>query len=150
MVPFIATLLMAGVLAPTPEQAKTITKLEDRLMAPCCYSQTIRVHMSTEAAQMRDEVTSMVLAGKSETEIVNYYRAKYGETILVVPDGMAGRFVYGTPICVFVLASGLLVVGIVKVTRSFSFPRLERSAIAANAVNEGLIARIREDLREDN
>jgi len=150
MVSLIATFLMAGVLAPTPEQAETIATLEDRLMAPCCYSQTIRVHMSTEAAQMRDEVTNMVLAGKSEKEIVNYYRAKYGETILVVPDGMAGRFVYGIPICAFLLASGLLVVGIVRTTRSCSFPHLERSATAANAIDANLIARIREDLREDH
>jgi hypothetical protein len=57
MAHFIATLLIASALTPTADQARTIVKLEDKLMAPCCYSQTIRVHMSAEAEQMRDEVT---------------------------------------------------------------------------------------------
>jgi len=54
MVHFIATLLIAGALTPTPDQAKTIAELEDKLMAPCCYSQTIRVHMSMEAERIEN------------------------------------------------------------------------------------------------
>ena len=91
MIHLITIILIAGALTPTPEQAKTIVKLEDKLMAPCCYSQTIRVHMSAEAKQMREEVTYMVIAGKCEQGIIKYYKAKYGETILVVPDGGAAR-----------------------------------------------------------
>ena len=71
MAHLIATLLLASILTPTADQARTIVKLEDKLMAPCCYSQTIRVHMSMEAEQMREEVTDMVLAGKSAQDIIS-------------------------------------------------------------------------------
>lgn len=92
----------------TSGQSAKIDKLESKLMAPCCYTQTIREHNSQEAEQMREEVTSMVAAGKSEQEIIRYYKAKYGETILVVPDGMAGTLTYHIPVGVFVLSSGVL------------------------------------------
>jgi cytochrome c-type biogenesis protein CcmH/NrfF len=108
MTHLIATLLIAFALTPTPDHARTIVRLGDKLMAPCCYSQTIRVHMSAEAEQMREEVTDMVLAGRSEQDIIKYYKAKYGETILVVPDGKVGQIAYGVPIIVALSAFGLL------------------------------------------
>jgi len=92
-------LLFALNLAPlTRSQIDEIRRLEHRLMAPCCYSQTIDVHMSQEAFDMRSEVEAMVAAGKSESEIVAYYKAKYGETILVVPDGAAGKVAFAVPV----------------------------------------------------
>ena len=74
----------------TPDQLARIRKIEGRLMAPCCYTQTIRDHDSQVAVDMRNEVTAFVASGKSEQDIITYYRTKYGETILVVPDGMSG------------------------------------------------------------
>jgi cytochrome c-type biogenesis protein CcmH len=103
----LASLLLIGVLSPTSDQNRRIRKLEGSLMAPCCYSQTIDVHMSTEAAQMRDEVSNMVLTGKSDDEILRFYRAKYGETILVVPAGTAGLLAFGIPTGVALLALAL-------------------------------------------
>jgi cytochrome c-type biogenesis protein CcmH/NrfF len=94
----IATLLFIGMLSPTPDQDRRIKKLEDSLMAPCCYSQTIRDHMSMEAAQMRDEVSNMALSGKSDKDILNYYVREYGQTILVVPNGVAGVIAVAIPI----------------------------------------------------
>ena len=92
-------LLFALNLAPlTRSQIDEIRRLEHRLMAPCCYSQTIDVHMSQEAFDMRSEVEAMVAAGKSESEIVAYYKAKYGETILVVPDGATGKVAFAVPV----------------------------------------------------
>ena len=88
----------------TPGQLKKVERLEKKLMAPCCYSQTIYYHMSNEAAQMRDEVMAMVEAGKSEQEIITYYRMKYGETILAVPDGRTGEVAYAVPVSIALVA----------------------------------------------
>jgi len=93
----------------TARQDAKIRKLEGRIMAPCCYTQTIRDHDSQVAEAMRGEVTAMVIAGKSEQEIVNYYRTKYGETILVVPDGISGGLLTFTPVMIFLASAGLLV-----------------------------------------
>lgn len=104
-----ALLLASSASHLTSDQSKVVKKLENELMAPCCYSQTIAVHMSYEAAQMRDEVTQMVAQGLGEKEIVDHYRTKYGETILVVPDGKVGQILSLTPWIVFLLSPGLIV-----------------------------------------
>ena len=59
--------------------------------------------------RLRDEVTALVASGKSEQEIITYYRTKYGETILVVPDGWTGQLLTATPLLLFVASAGLLV-----------------------------------------
>ena len=149
MLHFIATLVIASALAPTPDQTKTIANLEDRLMAPCCYSQTIRVHMSAEAEQMREEVTGMVLAGKSEQDIIKYYKAKYGETILVVPDGKTGQIAYGVPIIVALSAFGLLTFGIDQTLRKRTAKVRATQIIDSSPISTGVLERIRLDVRED-
>ena len=146
MAHFIATLLIASALTPTADQARTIVKLEDKLMAPCCYSQTIRVHMSMEAEQMREEVTDMVLSGKSEQDIIKYYKAKYGETILVVPDGKAGQIAYGVPILVALSAFGLLAFGIFCSLSKRTLQIDGSRTVCTASLPPGLLERIRRDV----
>ena len=79
-------------------QTAQIQKVEKRLLAPCCYTQSIAEHGSDIAVQMRGEVEAMVTEGKSESEIVEHYRGIYGDRILVVPDGLTGRILF-QPAC---------------------------------------------------
>lgn len=112
--------------APAPlthAQQALIWKIEGRLMAPCCYTQTIRDHDSQVAVDMRNEVTALVAAGKNEKEIITYYRTKYGETILVVPDGISGLIAFSVPAMTFLLASSLLFLYIRKRTRTLQSVR---------------------------
>ena len=104
-----------------------IRKIEGRIMAPCCYTQTIRDHDSEVAEEMREEVTSMVASGKSEQDIITYYRTKYGETILVVPDGATGGLLTYTPVTIFLVSVGLL------------FLFIKRTAGARDAANLQLV-----------
>lgn len=127
----IALLLISFAAPLTPQQDAQVKKLEDKLMAPCCYSQTIREHMSMEAEQMREEVTAMVVSGKSDREILNYYKAKYGETILVVPDGAAGRWTFGIPIAVLLASLGLV---FFVLRRSF----IGKKVVVAHVLPDGL------------
>ena len=111
---FILALLLALSTLPitaqsiTTQQGVKIKNIEEKLMAPCCYTQNIREHMSQEAEQMRGEVTSMVLSGKSEQEILDYYKTEYGDPILVVPDGNSGRVLFMTPYLVLIIAGSFL------------------------------------------
>jgi len=103
----ILSIVVVGALmmsSPTTDQAKRIERLENKLMAPCCYSQNIHDHMSQEAAEMRDEVMEMVEAGESEQDIITYYRTKYGERILAMPDGKTGEVAYTVPVTIALLA----------------------------------------------
>ena len=149
MAHIIANLLIASALIPTPDQARTIRKLEDKLMAPCCYSQTIRVHMSAEAEQMREEVTDMVLAGKTEQDIISYYKAKYGETILVVPDGEAGQIAFGVPITVALSAFGLFLFGIGRSLRGRAANHIISPTILSDNISPSILERIRQDVSEE-
>jgi len=70
----------------TPGQkADKVREIEDNLIAPCCWSQPVSQHDSEIAQQIRNEVSSMVAAGKTRDEILNFYVARYGERILVTP-----------------------------------------------------------------
>jgi cytochrome c-type biogenesis protein CcmH len=60
-------------------------EIEDELMAPCCWSQPVSQHYSREAAAIREGVRTMLLAGKTKTEILDYYASKYGERVLARP-----------------------------------------------------------------
>ena len=144
----IVLLLALSAIPLTPQQDAKIKRLEDKFMAPCCYSQSIREHMSLEAEQMREEVTAMVVSGKSEQEIINYYKAKYGETILVVPDGMAGRLTFGIPVAVFVASLCLVLLALRRSTTR------KAAVIAEPALNipdeelQGIRRQIRDEIGE--
>jgi|GEM_PF-677830 len=71
--------------AETKQASDKAREIEDNLIAPCCWSQPVSQHDSDIAQQIRSEVSSMVAAGKSREEILNYYVSKYGERILVTP-----------------------------------------------------------------
>ncbi len=129
-------------------QVALIRKIEGRVMAPCCYTQTIRDHDSQVAVEMREEVTAMVASGKSEQEIITYYRTKYGETILVVPDGLTGRLLTATPVLLFIASAGLLVVFIRKTVNARDKPVTQGEPIRREAGTAAIRERIRAEVGE--
>jgi cytochrome c-type biogenesis protein CcmH len=118
MISIILALVLASPVSLTSTQTVEIRKVEKRLLAPCCYAQSIAEHGSDIAAQMRNEVAEMVADGKSEEEIVDHYRNIYGDRILIVPDGLTGRILFTLPVATSVLACLVLFVWIRKMLRS--------------------------------
>jgi cytochrome c-type biogenesis protein CcmH len=59
----------------------------DRLLAPCCWRESARVHQSPQAAQMRREIAQRLAAGDNEEQIIAQYVAQYGARILRDPPG---------------------------------------------------------------
>lgn len=132
----------------THEQEALIRKIEGRLMAPCCYAQTIRDHDSQVAVEMRNEVTAFVVSGRSEEEIITYYKTKYGETILVVPDGLQGRLLTTLPLVAFFLAIGLLLLYTQKSARASRRLIAQTTSSGSTAERSDLRQRIRDELGE--
>jgi len=64
------------------EKSDLIIDLEQSLMATCCWSGTVYDHGNKE---MEIEIAGMVNTGKTKTEILDYYKGKYGERVLAVP-----------------------------------------------------------------
>ncbi len=85
---FLATVCLAGVFPGfltaagdrSPEQR--ITALENKLLAPCCYSEPVSRHQSEVALRMRLEIARLVQEGKSDNEIIDGYVNQYGQKVI--------------------------------------------------------------------
>jgi len=130
----------------THAQKALIRKIEGRVMAPCCYTQTILDHDSQVAVDMRDEVTALVASGKSEEEIITYYRTKYGETILVVPDGVQGHLLTFLPMTGFLVATGVLCLFIRRSVKAASIPIAQIASNETDTEKTALQQRIRAEV----
>ncbi len=85
--------------------------IEEKVIAPCCWTQPVSQHYSEAAGTIRKQIREMLAAGKSEEEILDYYVAEYGERILASPRAR------GFNILAYVLpwvslAAGLAVLGL--------------------------------------
>jgi cytochrome c-type biogenesis protein CcmH/NrfF len=92
----------------TNEESLRIVRLEEALVAPCCYHEPVSRHQSDVAVEMRAEITRMVAEGKSDHEILDYYRVKYGEAVFAEPQGLEGWVVRGVPFLALLLGIGLV------------------------------------------
>lgn len=68
------------------EKRPTVDEIAGYLIAPCCYRQTVQVHYSGVAEQMKEEIRQMIEEGKTKDQIIGFYVEKYGEKILAMPS----------------------------------------------------------------
>ncbi len=81
------------------EKSALIIDVEQSLMAVCCWSGTVYDHGNKE---MEIEIAGMVNAGKTKTEILDYFTDKYGERVLAVPVAEGFNiFAWLAPIFIF-------------------------------------------------
>jgi cytochrome c-type biogenesis protein CcmH len=76
--------------APATEMDEAVpgaVALEGRIMAPCCWTQTIDIHGSESANDLRREIRQRLKAGESTDAIQADLVKRYGERILAVPPG---------------------------------------------------------------
>jgi len=73
--------LLAG---PNPAEDRAYA-LEQRLRCPTCQSVSIADSPSQTAAAMRQEVEQQVAAGRSDEEVFDYFRARYGDWVVLDP-----------------------------------------------------------------
>lgn len=104
MILLIALLLVSG-----SAEADRVRGLERKLMAPCCYQTTLAEHHSEAAKEMKTEIAALVSAGKSDGEIVELYKERYGPRILAEPEGAAGVWLRALPVVVLLVGFGAVV-----------------------------------------
>lgn len=98
--------------------AAATERAEDLLLAPCCYSEAVATHQSEAAVKMRAEIAQLRGAGKSEREIIDHYKAIYGQRILMVPEGAQRWVVFGVPLLVTILGAIMVVLLIRRMHRA--------------------------------
>jgi cytochrome c-type biogenesis protein CcmH len=73
-----------GVVAQDVYSEETL-KISRQLQCPICHGETVADSGSQIARQMRDVIEQKVRAGESEQEILDFFVARYGESILSEP-----------------------------------------------------------------
>jgi cytochrome c-type biogenesis protein CcmH len=68
------------------EKVPGAERLEGRLLAPCCWSQTLDIHGSEIANSLRHEIRTRLKSGEAADAIEASLVARYGERIRAVPD----------------------------------------------------------------
>lgn len=69
------------------EPAPGEKKLLSRLVAPCCWNQTLDIHGGAAPDQLRAEIRRRLRAGEAPEQIERDMVARYGERVLAVPPG---------------------------------------------------------------
>lgn len=80
--------------------------LEQRLRCPVCKSVSVAESPSQTAAAMRQQVTQQVADGRSDQQVVDYFRARYGDWVVLDPP------VSGMTLLVWLLPVGALGVAV--------------------------------------
>jgi cytochrome c-type biogenesis protein CcmH len=99
----------------TPAQEARAAALESKLIAPCCWVQTVDLHQSDAAEQVKAQIRMLVAQGKGENEILDSFVAQYGEKILASPRARGfNAIVYVLPLLVFFIAAGAVTVLLIR------------------------------------
>ncbi len=61
--------------------------LEGKIIAPCCWNQTIDIHGSEISTQLRVEIRKRLTAGETPEAIEASLVQRYGQKVIAVPQG---------------------------------------------------------------
>ena len=91
----------------TPDEQKArVRRIEDAVLAPCCYTEPVSRHQSEIALKMRIEIANWVAAGKTDREILDAYVQQYGAKVLVDPRTIPGWWTPWVPWLTIILGVG--------------------------------------------
>ncbi|MFF5990692.1 MULTISPECIES: cytochrome c-type biogenesis protein [Prauserella] len=98
-------LAVGGLLAAGPGTPDRAYELEQRLRCPVCKSVSIAESPAETAEAMRAVVADQVAAGRGDQEIIDYFRARYGDWVLLDPPAS------GSTLALWMLPVAAVVVG---------------------------------------
>ncbi|MHA6631409.1 cytochrome c-type biogenesis protein [Pseudonocardia sichuanensis] len=78
----VTVIALATATRPAPDRAQ---ELAERLRCPVCKSVSIAESPSEMATAMRQVVAEQVAAGRTDREITGFFRARYGDWVLLDP-----------------------------------------------------------------
>ncbi len=77
--------IVIGLLLGGSGQRDRASELQQRLRCPVCKSVSIDESQSQTAVAMRRAVAEQLAAGRSDADIIDFFRARYGEWVLLDP-----------------------------------------------------------------
>jgi cytochrome c-type biogenesis protein CcmH len=114
--------------------------LAAELRCPDCEGLSVADSSSSSAQAIRADLRRRIRAGRSDESIRQGYVDRFGESILLNPEGEGlGVLVWGLPVLVLVVGAGGLVLALRRWQR--------QPAMHATAADEELVQRVRETER---
>ncbi len=108
----------AGGQSATGDVERAARAIDAMLVAPCCFSQTVSIHESAAADEVRRDVRARLSAGATRQQILDAYVDRYGTRILAVPPAVGFDVtLYAMPLVVFLASAGLGVLALRRFTR---------------------------------
>ena len=85
----VGVLLLGCALALGSTLDENIWKLEERLLAPCCYKQTLQSHESPKASELRREIRERLGKGDTVDIIEADMVRRFGPEVRAIPRGFS-------------------------------------------------------------
>jgi cytochrome c-type biogenesis protein CcmH len=102
----LAPLAGAEVVGEDPRQRQML-EIAQRLRCAVCQNQSVAESNAELAQDMRRLIGEQLAAGRSEAEIVDYFRARYGDFVLMEPPRQgSGAPLWWAPLVILALAGG--------------------------------------------
>lgn len=136
----IVLVLAACTSGPAPDPAHA---LEQRIIAPCCWRQTLADHDSPLAAELRGEIADRLASGETSAAIEGDLVARYGPRVLAMGTGDPRPWL-GALIAVTTLAGLALAIGVGRRWRRRTASGVPRAVAILDAADE---ERLDEELR---
>jgi cytochrome c-type biogenesis protein CcmH len=118
-------------LAEDPVAEKRMLSIADELRCLVCQNETVAASNADLAKDLRREIRTMIGAGKSDTEIINFMVERYGDFVRYRPPFKA------TTLLLWILPPLFLILGIVG-TRLYLLRRSRRLSVAAELPADAL------------
>lgn len=88
------------------EQNQLFQRLITLIISPCCWTQPVSLHASSMSDTIRIDLMQRLIAGHTESQILDAYKKRFGERVLSIPDK---SYIFLIPIAASFLA--LVLVG---------------------------------------
>lgn len=97
-------LARADVVTEDPQQRQML-EIAEKLRCAVCQNQSVAESNAELAQDMRRIIAEQLAAGRSETEVIDYFRARYGDFVLMSPPRRgSGAPLWWAPVAI--LAAG--------------------------------------------
>jgi len=145
----VALIALAGVRGSSAQLPTAIEeearRIENMLIAPCCFTQQVSQHQSEASEQVRQDIRVRLKGGETRDQILGAYVDQYGKRILAEPE-MKGFGVLAIAVPAVLLA--LTGWGLAIVLHRFARARPSGPQPAAETVPPSLVERLDTELRD--
>lgn len=107
----VVAVAVAATQSGAPSNGERVQALSEEIQCPECDGVSVAQSLAPTSRAIRKDLRRRVDAGESDDEIRAAYADRYGESILLDPDGSGlGVLVWGLPVALLIAGAGALVI----------------------------------------